>query len=438
MLDLPRAVAAVRAADPMPVEGRLRSLRGLSLRAVLRGVRVGDEVEVRREGRRPLRAEVVGFGEGEVLLLPFDRLDGIGPDDPVVPRGHPPTVRVGEGCLGRVLDGLGLPLDGGPLPPGEDRPLHAPPPAPLERPGPARPLATGVRAIDGLVTLAEGQRVGVFAGSGVGKTHLLGRIARHGDADVVVVALIGERGRELRELLDHHLDASARARTVVVCATSDQPALTRLRSASVATALAEGFRDQGARVLLVMDSLTRLVRAGREVGLAAGEPPSRRGFPPSAFARLPPLLERAGPAPTGSITALYSVLVEGGDLDEPVADEVRGLVDGHLVLDRDLAERGRWPAVDVVRSLSRWMPQVTSNTHRAAAQRLRSLVATYEAKRDLVTLGAYDAGRDPRLDDALAHLDAIEAFLRQPGTEPCPYPHTVEQLQRAVGGTPTS
>jgi len=274
-------------------------------------------------------------------------------------------------------------------------------------------MATGVRAIDGLMTFGEGQRIGLFAGSGVGKSSLLGRIAQRADADVVVVALVGERGREVREFLEDSLGEEGLARSVVVCATSDAPALVRMRSAWVATALAEHFRESGRRVLLLMDSVTRFARAAREVGLAAGEPPARRGYPPSALATLPRLLERGGMGERGSITAIYTVLVEGSDLEEPIADEVRGILDGHVVLDRELAARGRWPAIDPLRSLSRVMDRVVGADHREAARALREHLAVYEAKRDLVLLGAYEAGRDRRLDEALARIDEIEAFLRQ-------------------------
>jgi type III secretion protein N (ATPase) len=285
-----------------------------------------------------------------------------------------------------------------------------------------------VRAIDGLMTFGEGQRVGLFAGSGVGKSSLLGRIAQRADADVVVVGLVGERGREVREFVEDSLGREGLARSVVVCATSDAPALVRMRSAWVATALAEYFRDAGRRVLLLMDSVTRFARAAREVGLAAGEPPARRGYPPSALAALPRLLERSGMGERGSITAIYTVLVEGSDLEEPIADEVRGILDGHVVLDRELAARGRWPAIDPLRSLSRVMDRVVGAEHREAARALREHLALYEAKRDLVLLGAYEPGRDRRLDEALARIDAIEAFLRQEPGDTSPLVETARRL----------
>jgi type III secretion protein N (ATPase) len=289
-----------------------------------------------------------------------------------------------------------------------------------------------VKVLDALLTLGEGQRVGLFAGSGVGKSTLLGAVARGVAADVVVVGLVGERGREVSEFLEHALGAEGRARSVVVVATSDVAALERLRAAQVATAYAEYFRDRGARVMLLLDSVTRFARAQREVGLAAGEPPARRGYPPSVFAMLPRLLERSGQGPTGSITAIYTVLVEGGDMDEPIADEVRGVLDGHVVLDRGIAARGRYPAVDVSNSLSRVMDAIVTPEHRVAARKLRAMMGTYEAKRDLVTLGAYAKGSDPELDLALAHMPAIERFLRQDPKDKVSFADAVAELLRAV------
>ncbi len=413
------------------VEGRVTSLVGLALRALLPGGRVGQVVEVGR-GPAPLRAEVVGFEGDEVLLLPLGEAEGLGPDDPVRPAAEALRVRASPALLGRVLDGLGQPVDGGPAVAGEAWPVMRPPPAPLQRPRITRPLSLGVRVLDGLLTVGEGQRVGLFAGSGVGKSTLLGQVARFAEADVFVVCLIGERGRELREFLEDSLGEEGRRRSVVVCATSDAPALVRLKSAWVATSLAEYFRAQGQRVVLLMDSVTRFARAGREVGLAAGEPPARRGYPPSVFAALPALLERSGTSPEGSITAFYTVLVEGGDLDEPIADEVRGILDGHVVLDRALGARGRWPAVDVLASLSRVMDQVVGAEHHTDAAALRAHLAAYEAKRDLVALGAYTAGSDPALDAALSRLDAIEAFLRQGRAEASSFEDTRAALRRVL------
>jgi type III secretion protein N (ATPase) len=351
----------------------------------------------------------------------------------VAPQGRPFASRVGDGLLGRVLDGLGEIVDGRPAPdPATLVPwdVERAAPDPLARARISRPLVTGVRAIDALCTFGEGQRIGLFAGSGVGKSTLLGQLARSSSADVNVICLCGERGREVRDFIEESLGAEGLARSVVVCATSDAPSLVRLKSATVATAIAEWFRDvRGARVLLMMDSVTRFARAQREVGLAAGEPPARQGYPPSVFAALPRLLERAGTAARGSITAVYTVLVAGGDMEEPIADEVRGILDGHIVLDRALGQRNRWPAIDVLASLSRVMPQVTTSEHRAAAGRVRELLATYERQRDLILLGAYKMGSDRRVDEAIARVDTIEAFLKQASGESSMLEATLDRLR---------
>ncbi len=432
-MDLDALRAKLAATPAIRATGRVLGVTGLALRVAIPGARVADVVEVQRRGAEPLLCEVVGFDEGETIAMPLGPLAGVGLDDQVITTGAPLEVRASNALLGRVVDGLGRPLDGGaPLTGGALVPVDRDPPSALSRRPIDKPLATGVRVLDGLLTLGEGQRVGLFAGSGVGKSTLLGALARGANADCVVVALVGERGREVGEFLEHALGAEGRARSVVVVATSDVAALERLRAAQVATAYAEHFRDQGARVLLLVDSVTRFARAQREVGLAAGEPPARRGYPPSVFAMLPRLLERSGQSDRGSITALYTVLVEGGDMDEPIADEVRGILDGHVVLDRAIAARGRYPAVDVSVSLSRVMGQVTGAEHRAAATRFRALVAAYEAKRDLVTLGAYAKGTDKELDEAIARLPRIDGFLRQDVLDRSDFAATVAALEAAV------
>ena len=428
-LDVSKMLDALAHVDPVRVAGRVRAVVGLSVRAAIPGVRLGEMVTIERRDVGPLGAEVVGFVEEDAMLMPLGSADGVGPDDPVRPTGEPLAITCGEELLGRVIDGLGRPIDGGPPIEGERWAVMREPPSPMTRPRIARPLPLGVRALDGLLTVGEGQRVGLFAGSGVGKSTLLGQIARQAAADVFVVCLIGERGREVREFLEESLGDEGRARGVVVCATSDAPALVRLKSAYVATSIAEWFRDRGKRVLFLMDSVTRFARAGREVGLAAGEPPARRGYPPSVFAALPGLLERSGTSERGSITAFYTVLVEGGDMEEPISDEVRGILDGHVVLTRELGARGRWPAVDVLHSLSRVMDAVATDAHRAAARTMREHLAVYEAKRDLVGLGAYKKGSDPRLDAALARIDGIEKFLRQERHERSDFDDTVQKLQ---------
>jgi type III secretion protein N (ATPase) len=397
----------------VPSEGRVDEVVGLVVRATLAGVALGEVVKIDRRGREPLAAEVVGFRGEQVVLLPLGDLAGVAPASAVWRTGVPLAIRCGDDLLGRVLDGIGTPIDDGPALTGPPWAVDRPAPSALARPPISAPLPTGVRAIDMLLTLGRGQRVGLFAAAGVGKSTLLGQIARGTSADVIVLCLVGERGRELGELLGDEL-APARARTVVVCATSDAPPLVRLRAVHTATAIAEWFRDQrGASVLLLVDSLTRVARAQREVGLSAGEPPARHGYPPSVFALMPRLVERAGATRGGAITAIYTVLVAGNDMDEPIADEVRGLVDGHIVLDRRLAQRGHFPPIDVVASVSRLMPKLVDAQHAAAAMRVRERLAIYEEHRDLITLGAYQAGRDPKVDDAVKAQPAIEGLLRQ-------------------------
>lgn len=422
-------IKALEGIDPLRVTGRVHSVVGLSIRASIPGIRVGESVQIERLGRSPVLAEVVGFVDDEALLLPLGNVMGIGPDDVVRPIGSSFSIPCGDALLGRVLDGLGQPMDGGPALRGESFAVMRSPPDPMSRRRIEKPLLLGIRALDGLLTVGEGQRVGLFAGSGVGKSTLLGQIARQTEADVFVVCLIGERGREVREFIDDSLGKTGLSRGVVVCATSDAPALVRMKSAYVATAIAEWFRDQGKRVLLLMDSVTRFARAAREVGLAAGEAPARRGYPPSVFALLPGLLERSGNSDRGSITAFYNVLVEGGDMDEPVADEVRGILDGHVILEREIGARGRWPAIDILHSLSRVMDSVTTTEHQKLAARLREHLAHYEAKRDLISLGAYKSGSDTRLDAAIARIDKIEAFLRQKRDEHSPLPSTLRSLE---------
>jgi len=419
-------------ADTVQAVGRVHAVVGLAIHAMIPGVRLGEVVTIQRRGLSPLLAEVSGFQDDRATLLPLGEMKGVGPDDPVQVTGDSFQIRFGPDLLGRVLDGLGQPMDGGPALTGGLWDVMRPPPPPLSRPRIKRALSLGVRAIDGLLTLGEGQRIGLFAGSGVGKTSLLAQLARQADADVFVLALVGERGRELSEVIESALGTEGLARGVVVCATSDSPALVRMKSAYVATAIAEGFREQGKRVVLLMDSVTRFARAAREVGLASGEAPARRGYPPSVFALLPGLLERSGTSERGSITGIYTVLVEGDDLDEPVADEVRGILDGHLVLRRELMQRGRLPAIDVVASLSRVMSAVTTEQQRAEARELVELIAAYEAKRDLVVLGAYKPGSDPRVDRALSRLDAMEAFLRQRQDEPSQLNATLSALTALV------
>jgi len=416
--------------------GRVTDVGPICLRATAPGVRLGDTVEVGAGGRARVRAEVAAVQRGRALLLPLGEAGGVAVDAEVRPLGRPLHVGAGAALLGRVLDGLGEPIDGRPAPRGlaawaVDR--AAPPP--LQRPRLRRPFPTGVRALDAFCTLAEGQRVGLFAGPGAGKSSLLGRLARDGGAQVCVIGLVGERGREVREMVEDALGVEGMARSVVVAATSDAPAIVRMRAAHVATALAEWFaREAGRSVLLLIDSLTRFARAVREVGLAAGEPPVRQGFPARVFAELPRLLERAGTGPGAPITAVYTVLAAGDEVEDPLSAELRGLLDGHLVLDRRLAEAGRFPAVDVLASLSRAMAAVAPPELLAAAARVRSLLASWEAQRELVAAGAWRRGADPELDEAIDRLPAIEALLRQGPGERSSLAEATAGLLRLAGG----
>ena len=362
----------------------------------------------------PIPAEVVGFRESRTLLMPFGPVSEISPGSEVVATNSSLRVPVGKSLLGRVIDGLGAPLDGkGPVETEFQAPTFAAPPHPMSRKRIREPVALGVRAIDGMMTVGKGQRLGIFAGSGVGKSTLLGMIARNTSADVNVIGLVGERGREVRDFIEKDLGEEGLARSVVVVATSDKVPVVRLRGAQAATAIAEHFRDQGLDVLLMMDSVTRVAWAQREIGLASGEPPTTRGYTPSVFALLPQLLERSGTSARGSITGLYTVLVEGDDMNEPVADTVRGILDGHIVLTRDLAARNHYPAVDVLASVSRLMPDVTARDHRAHAGKMRDVLATYKSSEDLINIGAYAHGSNPRIDFAISKIDDVNGFLKQ-------------------------
>jgi flagellum-specific ATP synthase len=429
---LTRASAALASADLARCHGRVSNLIGLIIEATGLQAEVGEVCLVgaadrRSDAREAVPAEVVGFREGRTLLMPLGELQGIGPGTKVLPTGAPFRVPVGPHLLGRVLDGLGTPLDGlgevtveddaGHEGHGEFRSTVAPPPSALRRPRIRERVALGVRALDTLVPCGRGQRLGIFAGSGVGKSSLLGMIARSTSATVNVIALVGERGREVREFVERDL-GEALERSVVVVATSDEPALVRIKAAFTATTIAEHFRDHGHHVMLMMDSVTRFATAQREIGLAIGEPPATRGYTPSVFALLPRLLERAGTSPEGSITGLYTVLVDGDDMNEPIADAVRSILDGHVVLTRPLAHAGHYPAIDVLQSVSRLTGEIVTPELAAAGQRLRSALAALREKEDLIAIGAYHSGSDPLLDATLEHRAQIEAFLRQGAAEP--------------------
>ena len=426
------AVAARFAAAPkVRVLGRVVEVVGLVVESTGPSAKIGDLCWIDCGAER-VPCEVVGFRAGRTLLMPLGDLEGVAPGATVESSGACLRVPVGERLLGRALDALGRPMDGLPLEPGETYPILAPPPNPLERTMIESPMATGVRAIDGMLTLGVGQRMGIFAGSGVGKSTLLGMIARNCAADVNVIALVGERGREVREFLENDLGPDGLARSVVVCATSDQPALVRLKAALTATAIAEAFRDEGKSVLLMMDSVTRFCMAQREVGLAVGEPPSTKGYTPSVFAMLPRLMERAGTGSKGAITALYTVLVEGDDTNEPVADAARGILDGHILLSRKLTSRGHYPPIDVMNSLSRTMPFVASKGHVEAARNARETIAAYRDIEDLLSIGAYKAGARPESDAAIGRMPGLDAFLKQDKADPTAYEAAVAGLAEAV------
>jgi flagellum-specific ATP synthase len=415
-IDLRRYAPLARKTGIPVVEGRLLDVVGLVLEAGGCRAAIGDIYEVRSaSGGATLEAEVVGLRKDRTLLMPLGETHGLEVGAPLRRVGQSAYVPVGQGLLGRVVDGLGRPLDGRELPRLDaERPLHGTVRNPLRRRPIERPFHVGVRSIDGLLTMGEGQRIGIFAGGGVGKSSLLGMMVRNAQLDVAVVGLIGERGREVEDFVHRTLGEEGLARSVVVAATSADPPLVRARGASYATAVAEYFRSRGLRVLLVMDSLTRYAMAQREVGLAIGEPPATKGYTPTVFAALPRLLERAGTsAGPGSITGVYTVLVEGDDLSDPIADAVRAILDGHIILSRGLAERGHFPAVDVPRSVSRVMNDVVSPERVTLAQRARELLAAHREAEDLLAIGAYKRGSLPRLDDALARMPALENFLRQ-------------------------
>ncbi|WP_090871076.1 FliI/YscN family ATPase [Paraburkholderia diazotrophica] len=417
--------------SPVSVQGRVNHAVGQILNATGIRARLGEICELHTPGQPTRLAEVVGFSRQTTLLTPLGDVEGLSPETTVVPSGRAHMFAVGPSLFGRVLDGLGAPLDGlGPVTGGAWVSTQQPPPNPLARRMIDAPFVTGVRVIDSLMTLGVGQRVGIFAPSGVGKSTLLGMIARGAQADVNVIALVGERGREVREFIEHSLSPEVRARSILVVSTSDRPAMERVKSALVATAIAEHFRDEGQRVLLLVDSLTRFARAQREVGLASGEPPTRRSFPPSTFVVLPRLLERAGQGEQGSITALYTVLVEGDEESDPIAEEVRSILDGHIVLSRKIALANRYPAIDVLASLSRVMPLVTNAKHQRAAGRVRELIAKYQEIELLVQIGEYREGSDRLGDLALRARDAIAGFCAQAASDNASFEPTLARLAK--------
>ncbi|HEY0078974.1 MAG TPA: type III secretion system ATPase SctN [Pyrinomonadaceae bacterium] len=431
-LDLSEYIEALDGLSTVEERGRVTKLVGLLIRASLPGAQVGEICLIRsRRSLRELRAEVVGFDDGKVILMPLGEIQDVGMGAEVIATGASLTVRVGEGLLGRVLDGLGEPADGkGPIKGGHEYPVTSRPPDAMRRQRVDKLFETGIRALDGVLTVGQGQRLGIFAAAGVGKSTLLGMLARNTEADVNVIALVGERGREVRDFIEHDMGAAGMSRSVVVVATSNEPSLVRMKAAYVATTIAEYFRDQGKRVLLLMDSVTRFARALREVGLAAGETPANKGFPPSLFSELPKLLERTGNSDKGSITAFYTVLVEGDDMSEPVADETRSILDGHIILSRAIAASAHYPAIDISHSISRLMPSVATPSHIVAAERLRSVLATYEENKDAISFGLYERGSDPRIENAIMKREEILPFLRQNAREKVSAHETISRLQR--------
>lgn len=434
--DATRYLPVIQAVNPVKRTGKVYQIVGLTVEGEGPAANLGEHCLIKvAETAEPLSAEVVGFKSGRILLMPLGEMSGISPGCEIIATGEKLQVQVGPELLGRVLDGLGRPMDGkGPINTNSYRPLAASPPNPLQRKRINTPLALGIRSIDALLTCGRGQRIGIFAGSGVGKSTLLGMIARNTDADVNVIALIGERGREVRDFIERDLGTEGLARSVVVVATSDQPALVRIKGAMVATAIAEYFRDLGNDVMLMMDSVTRFAIAQREVGLAVGEPPTTRGYTPSVFSLLPKLLERSGTAASGSITGLYTVLVEGDDMNEPIADAVRGILDGHIVLSRQLAHLNHYPAIDVLSSVSRLMVELVSGEHSQSAGQLRSILATYYNNEDLLNIGAYAPGSNPQIDAAIQMIGPVNEFLCQKVEEKCSYADTIARLITMMGG----
>jgi FliI/YscN family ATPase len=426
-----QAIEYVPGIELMPWMGEVTEMVGLLIASRGPVASIGDFCEVRTSSGRSIRSQVIGFRNERVLSMPLEEIDGLQLGDRVLARKDDALLRVGPALLGRVLDGFGRPMDGGPsIQASEAYPLYSQAPSPLDREHIVQPLVTGVRAIDGLLPCGKGQRIGIFGGSGVGKSTLLGAMSRHNDADVTVIALVGERNREVRAFLENELGPEGRSRSVVVVATSDRPAPLRIRACFVALAVAEYFRDQGKNVLLVVDSVTRLAMAQREIGLAAGEPPSQKGYTPSVFALLPKIFERSGHFKKGSITGFFTVLVEGDDFNEPICDAVRGILDGHFILSRELGAAGHYPAIDVRHSLSRLTSRIASPRQLAAIQRIREALALYHDSQDLIQLGAYAAGSNPRLDACIRSRPEIMNFLKQEAHAFSSLPETLERMDK--------
>ena len=413
------------------VKGKVVNVVGLTIESKGPQAKLGDICliypSMKNDGSKPVQAEVVGFKEGKVLLMPYDNVEGIGPGSSVESTGAPLKVMVDNSLLGRTLNGMGQP-DSGEMIMGREYPVEAKPPDPMSRKIISDVLSLGVKAVDGLITIGKGQRIGIFAGSGVGKSTLMGMFARNTRADINVIALIGERGREVREFIERDLGPEGMKRSVVVIATSDRPALERKKAAQTATAIAEYVRDQGKDVLLMMDSMTRFSMAQREIGLASGEPPVSRGYPPSVYSEMPKLLERAGCSDKGSITGLYTVLVDGDDFNEPITDTARSILDGHIMLNRKLAHKNHYPAIDVLQSISRCMSQIAQREHKQVAGKLKNVLATYNEAEDLISIGAYKAGSNPDIDYAISKIQAVNQFLMQDVNDKFTFDETIKML----------
>lgn len=430
-INLSKYRAALESAKPIRLNGKVTQVVGLVIEGYCPNTSVGAICEIRPKEGEPIPAEVVGFRNNKTLLMPLGEIRGVGLDSLISVSREKASMGVGPRLLGRVIDGLGNPIDNkGPLRTEEEYPIYAAPVNPMTRPPIRKPLDLGIRSINGLLTCGQGQRVGIMAGSGVGKSTLLGMIARYTEADINVIALIGERGRELREFIEKDLQEEGLKKSVVVVATSDQPPLVRMRGAYIATTIAEYFQKQGKKVLLMMDSATRFAMAMREVGLAIGEPPTTKGYTPSVFAALPKLLERAGNFAEGSITGLYTVLVEGDDFNEPISDAMRSILDGHIVLSRSLAARNIYPPIDVMASASRVMGDVTQPEHRALAGKFKEVLATYNQSEDLINIGAYKSGSNPGIDNAVSKIDGMTAYLKQSIHDPVSMQEAVSGLKR--------
>ena len=411
--------------------GKVVNVVGLTIESAGPDAKLGDLCRIYPESddeHAPILAEVVGFKDKKTLLMPYEAVDGIGLGCMVENTGYPLTVQVSDKLLGKTLNGLGIPVDGEIIE-GASYPVEATPPDPMSRAIIDEVLPLGVKAVDGLITVGKGQRIGIFAGSGVGKSTLMGMFARNTKADINVIALIGERGREVREFIERDLGEEGMRRSVVVVATSDRPALERNKAAKTATSIAEYFRDQGKDVLLMMDSLTRFSMAQREIGLASGEPPVTRGYPPSVYSEMPKLLERAGRASKGSITGLYTVLVDGDDFNEPITDTARSILDGHIMLNRKLGHKNHYPAIDILQSISRCMSQIAGRDHKQAASKLKNVLATYNEAEDLINIGAYKSGSNPSIDYAISKIDVVNQFLRQDVDAKYTFEESVEMME---------